>query len=430
MATPSASLAATPVIPSLAVVFTIVTFFYVTSMNAQAGRKGRSLQFAHHTRVLDPTGRHQSAPGTVLTAVSDCTFPPNTRLLRVGFIDEQMGSGLKAVVALLTFARASNLTLVEPATGSAAANSNFHSMCPTSPAIARFQTLGSVYNLDRLALAGFRVLPLTAFWGLERCGVLPSRTVLPGSWDSNGTCFTCEGPAGNQTVFQHINAGRIHAGNRVMCGGKPEQNQWANIARGLGSSPAFLDACCVRKNDGASSGHFTNGISMRAQPAVPLEFSFPREYASRFIEEHGLADGFVGVHWRSEKDRGWLKQGVANTATRFIGMIRAALTAHNKTKIFVAVDFVGTGSTTHNPSPKLMVALNEVLDMVSAAFLTTRFIPDIDFPEAVAAQNNMLIAATEATILFRATQFVPLKRSGSFVNLILNERERHSLDPL
>jgi hypothetical protein len=41
----------------------------------------------------------------------------------------------------------------------------------------------------------------------------------------------------------------------------------------------------------------------------------------------------------------------------------------------------------------------------------------------------MLVAATEATILFRAVEFVPLKHAGSFVGLIEHERQVHTLDP-
>jgi len=136
-------------------------------------------------------------------------------LLRVGFIDEQMGSGLKALQALLQFARATNITLVEPAAGSSAANSNFHTTCPTQPQTAAFQSFGAVYSLQRLEAAGYKVLPLAEFWRLQKCGAIPARVVLPGSWDSNGTCFTCEGESGNVTVFRHTNANRIHAGNRV-----------------------------------------------------------------------------------------------------------------------------------------------------------------------------------------------------------------------
>lgn len=166
------------------------------------------------------TAASMQLDGTELTGstdnISECRLPAGTTaLIRVGFIDEQMGSGLKALLALLQFARATGATLVEPAAGSDAANSNFHTTCPTDSKIAAFQALGAVYSLPRLASAGFRILPLTTFWRLEQCGALPPRVVLPGSWDSNGTCFTCEGDEGNITVFRHENANRIHAGNRV-----------------------------------------------------------------------------------------------------------------------------------------------------------------------------------------------------------------------
>lgn len=181
---------------------------------ASSDSTSKSKEGSHGTPALT------QLDGAALTGSTDnahaCRLPPGTTtLIRVGFIDEQMGSGLKALLALLQFARATGATLVEPTAGSDAANSNFHTTCPADSKIAAFQSLGAVYSLERLAWAGFKILPLATFWQLEQCGALPPRVVLPGSWDSNGTCFTCEGDDGNVTVFRHVNANRIHAGNRV-----------------------------------------------------------------------------------------------------------------------------------------------------------------------------------------------------------------------
>ena len=51
-----------------------------------------------------------------------------------------------------------------------------------------------------------------------------------------------------------------------------------------------------------------------------------------------------------------------------------------------------------------------------------------DMPEAVAAGNNMLIAATEMLILARAKEFVPLIPSGRFQGIIAAERRHRALD--
>eukprot|EP00035_Acanthoeca_spectabilis_P024131 m.452465 g.452465 ORF g.452465 m.452465 type:complete len:430 (-) comp20332_c0_seq1:9-1298(-) len=410
------------VIPKITVVVVVAVLYYFASTNGLT-RKGVSTR-----KIVVPPKWHQRNPGR--TAGSSCSLPSDVRLLRVGFVDEQMGSGLKAVIALLRFAHAQNLTLVEPACGSAAANSNFHTTCPASPDLMQFQVLGSVYNLEKLAQAGFRILPLQTYWELERCGAIPPRVLLPGSWDNNGTCFSCEGSEKNITVFRHVNANRIHAGNRVMCGGQPVQKNWTNIVQNLDPGPAFFEACCIRKNDGASIGHFTNGMNMKKVPIPPLEFSLPRLFASRFIDRHNLTSGYVGVHWRSEKDHGWMKKGVDSTAARFVELIDAALRKSKLTKIFIAVDFLGTGSTTHNPNAKALAHLIAVVDIVTNNFHSVKFVPSLDFPDAVRANNNMLIAATEATILMRAAEFVPLKDGGSFVGLIKRERTAHVLDPL
>ena len=171
------------------------------------------------------------------------------RLLVLDFVDEQMASGTKALKMAMQMAITTNRTLVEPATGSLSANSNYHRVCPGPRRLAQGQRLGALYDLGQMRTAGLLIMDLEEYWALDRCGLLPVATVLPGSAAVNGSCMRC-GPNGNGTTvftFQHF--GRLHAGNRAICAGTPEHALWRDM---VSSDTPVLEACCVRKLDGAS----------------------------------------------------------------------------------------------------------------------------------------------------------------------------------
>ena len=171
------------------------------------------------------------------------------KLLVLDFVDEQMASGTKALTMAMQMAMTTNRTLVEPATGSLAANSNYHRVCPGPRRLAQVQRLGALYDLDKMRYAGLSIMDLEEYWALDKCGLLPAATVLPGSAAVNGSCMRCDPNGNGTTVFTFQHFGRVHAGNRAICAGTPEHLLWRDM---VSSDTPVLEACCVRKLDGAS----------------------------------------------------------------------------------------------------------------------------------------------------------------------------------
>lgn len=106
------------------------------------------------------------------------------------------------------------------------------------------------------------------------------------------------------------------------------------------------------------------------------------------------------------------------------------MAATTATKVFFAVDFLGTGSTTMNPNGNRMATLMKLYNLITSKYDVVTIDASRDLADVLAASNNMMIAAVEATIMVRATEFLPLVNRGSFVRMITDERSRHVLDPL
>lgn len=122
-------------------------------------------------------------------------------------------------------------------------------------------------------------------------------------------------------------------------------------------------------------------------------------YAKQFIAAHGLGSGYLGVQWRSEQDRTWYKRDLEK---EFVGKIDAALAARNLTKVYLAVDFLGSGSTTMNPTGNKLSGLMKVYTALKTRYHPVTFDAATDTPEAHAANSNMLIAVSQCR-LARAT---------------------------
>lgn len=134
----------------------------------------------------------------------------------------------------------------------------------------------------------------------------------------------------------------------------------------------------------------------------------PRQVGRRFIERRGLGGGFIRVHWRTERDKMWMARGVNSTAASFIAKIARALAKHGLSKVFLAVDFEAGRSTSFEPlrddqAEMKRAQLVEIIAKLTAKFgELVRFDPAVDFPQATAANNSMLIAGTEASVLIQA----------------------------
>ena len=93
------------------------------------------------------------------------------------------------------------------------------------------------------------------------------------------------------------------------------------------------------------------------------------------------------------------------------------------------MDFLGTGSTTMNPNGNRMATLMKIHNLITSKYDVVTIDVSRDLADVLAAGNNMMIAAVEATIMIRATEFLPLVNRGSFVRMITGERAQHVLDP-
>jgi hypothetical protein len=389
----------------------------------------------------------QSHTATISTGCSGASVA-GRRFLRVGFIDEQLNSGSHSVLELIKFAQGTGRTLVEPFAGGFPRVSAFHAGCPQPAGTFEYTRMSALYDVGGHVANGTIVL-LDEFWQLQRCGLVPEVPELMPSSYKAGECLTC-------------NAGARHPTGHVMdlaCSkagaGASNAPQWEAMARG---PEPYIEACCVRKNDRKpQNAHFSWPYLKPSEvPGLgPLLFDFnlPRKMAAEWVERKAFAkNGFIAVHWRSEKcKKKWKDRAQGTNLRMFLSAIDRAIAkacqhrapaggkrAPPCMKIVFMGDFLEGASATmsgewgkaynssvHEERFGLLNALDEAygglmrLDPAS---------PD-SFPEAFAQGGHMMIAAASMEIAAAATELVVLCDAGLFVNSVKRMRKARGLTP-
>eukprot|EP00039_Didymoeca_costata_P012645 m.183088 g.183088 ORF g.183088 m.183088 type:complete len:175 (+) comp15539_c0_seq6:529-1053(+) len=140
-----------------------------------------------------------------------------------------------------------------------------------------------------------------------------------------------------------------------------------------------------------------------------------------------LENPYVAGHWRAEKVHGNSKmwKNVSAAADKVIRIMQELKEACSADKIFFATDFFSKyGTHSHDlhkwlPVDQLRIEFARVVKTLDAV----TFDPLIDYPVATAANNSMAIAAVELTIMSRASSFLPIVKSGAFVDTIEKESQ-------
>lgn len=165
-----------------------------------------------------------------------------------------------------------------------------------SPWVRLSTRLSALYNISDL-VANRTIIMLDEFWQLQRCGLVPEIPALMPSDDKTGECISCK-PNTKYPIGHVMDWACSKAGS-----GFGHALEWDAMARG---PELYIEACCTRKNDGQSKdAHFSwpymNEPKVR-RTEVFGEFNLPRKMAANWIERNTLAkNGFIAVHWRSEK---------------------------------------------------------------------------------------------------------------------------------
>lgn len=370
------------------------------------------------------------------------------KFLVASFIDEQMASANTAIDHVYNFCRNTNRTFVELMAGSRAINlkgtvatSQYHQSCPGSFEQIKFQRYGALYDLNILRKSGLSIADADEFWRLRECGLLPKQsTYLPHGESPGGvlpgrdSCFQCNKQEGVEEIVTLIDfetSERIGARNQMMCPFHSDAEQWYDVAV---TDALVVETCCIRKE---WMGKLRT--PPKGKPAVegPLDyvFSTPRFFATRFLESSGLAKspaGYIGLQFRAEK---MVKQW--KHFDRFMDEVHAkvdkAIEENTvdgvKPRIFYACDFLDGGSLSYHPSGRAKVNLMKLPNKIGEKHgALIQLSAEKDLPEALAANNNMLIAATELIIMARAKAFIPLVPSGRFQGMVNSEHKTHALE--
>lgn len=367
---------------------------------------------------------------------------------RLFFPTLQMASANTAIDHVYNFCRNTNRTFVELMAGSRAINlkgtvatSQYHQSCPGSFEQIKFQRYGALYDLNILRKSGLSIADADEFWRLRECGLLPKQsTYLPHGESPGGvlpgrdSCFQCnkqEGVEETVTLIDFETSERIGARNQMMCPFHSDAEQWYDVAV---TDALVVETCCIRKE---WMGKLRT--PPKGKPAVegPLDyvFSTPRFFATRFLESSGLAKspaGYIGLQFRAEK---MVKQW--KHFDRFMDEVHAkvdkAIEENTvdgvKPRIFYACDFLDGGSLSYHPSGRAKVNLMKLPNKIGEKHgALIQLSAEKDLPEALAANNNMLIAATELIIMARAKAFIPLVPSGRFQGMVNSEHKTHALE--
>ena len=318
------------------------------------------------------------------------------------------------------------------------AKNQYHFKCPASAAQIQHQRLASMYDLGSLRKDGLQIIDVDEFWKLRRCGLIPKEsTYLEGSL-AKGTpdnpdaksCFMCDddGEGGLKTTFHFTNSERFGARNQAICGMGAHISTWHKAA--LSDAPV-IETCCIRKEAMKK---------LKAPPGTPaaapvrLVFSEPRFYADRFLEKHGIANGagYIGVQFRAEKltrefkhwerYKNYTRDLVADSVKKH------TLADGTRPKVYLACDFSEGGSSSFRPNGRAKSTMMQIFHQITDHYDTVFFSPKADLPEALEANNHMLIAGTELLILARGKDFIPLVTSGRYQSMVMREHKTHSLD--
>jgi hypothetical protein len=256
-----------------------------------------------------------------------------------------------------------------------------------------------VYDLDLLRASGVDIIEAQEFWKLRECGLLTqTSTFLPGGskLDHMSACFTCEE---GQTVFDFYTAERIGARNQGMCPYNDNMENWYSVA--LSEDPV-VEVCCIRK-ESLKRIPIPDFLKKVKDVKLGWGFSKPRKFATRFVKSKGLADGagYIGIQWRAEKmTRQWKHwdEFVNQTIARIKVEVDKHTTADGVApKLYFASDFSKGGSMSYHPQGRALRVLLKVVNQIEDTFgkLVT-FSPDEDLPEAIEANNFMMIAVRNA----------------------------------
>lgn len=128
--------------------------------------------------------------------------------------------------------------------------------------------------------------------------------------------------------------------------------------------------------------------------------------------------------WKSRGKQSAGPSLLHGAASAIIENVRSIQAACGIDRVFLAVDFMGHGSTSITYTDDVREALALAYTAVVAALDAVVFEPEKDFKSAAASGNSMGVAAAEMTILARSTQFYPVVHGGQFVLKVLDEHRR------
>ena len=323
--------------------------------------------------------------------------------------------------------------------------SQYHGSCPGSQEQIKYQRYGALYDLNIMRKSGLSIADADEFWRLRQCGLVPKKSkYLPFGDHPGGVtagqdgCYQCLEPKGDNekqgaeelgTMFNFVTNERIGARNQMMCPFHNDAMQWYDVA--LSDEPV-VETCCIRK-EWLGRLKPPPGVP-NIESAIDYVFSSPRFFATRFLESSGLSTnpaGYIGVQFRAEKIvKQWKHwdRFVNETHAKVDKVIADNTVDGIKPKIFFACDFLG-GSLSFHPNGKVIKNLLKLPNAFGDKHGgLVQLSAETDLPEAVAADNNMLIAATELIIMARAKAFIALVPSGRFQGMVNNEHKTHALE--
>ena len=159
--------------------------------------------------------------------------------------------------------------------------------------------------------------------------------------------------------------------------------------------------------------------------------------ADQYLKKHGLLEkGFVAVHWRSEKihpDKRSL-WALEDSTNRIAYATIKALKLCGLNYVYFGIDFSKFGTSSMRTKGDRVDHMFKQLERITheleqKGYTVLLFDAYVDYPRAASAGNGMAVAAAELTIMSRASLFVPLVKSGSFVQYIEMEATQNTKDP-